>query len=117
MDSAESEQSIIALDAWLQTPAGTYVRAWEQACLDELTADIFGFNAVQIGLPQIDALAASRMPNKWQAATRLSSTAPSAASFATARSTASAACPRRASRSRICASERSRRASILSAAR
>ena len=73
MDSAESEQSIIALDAWLQTPAGTYVRAWEQACLDELTADIFGFNAVQIGLPQIDALAASRMPNKWQAATRLSS--------------------------------------------
>jgi SAM-dependent methyltransferase len=73
MDSATSEKSIIALDNWLQTPAGIYVRAWEQACLDELTADIFGFNAVQIGLPQIDALAANRMPNKWQAATRLSS--------------------------------------------
>jgi len=30
-----------------------------------LTADIFGFNAVQIGLPQINALQANRMPNKW----------------------------------------------------
>ena len=73
MDSAASEKSIIALDSWLQTPAGAYVRAWEQACLDELTADIFGYNAVQIGLPQIDALSANRMPNKWQAATRTSS--------------------------------------------
>jgi len=72
MDSATSEKSIIALDRWLQSPAGAYVRAWEQACLDELTADIFGFNAIQIGLPQIDALAANRMPNKWQAATRTS---------------------------------------------
>ncbi|MDB5951768.1 MAG: methyltransferase type 11 [Massilia sp.] len=72
MDSAASQQSIIALDGWLQTPAGAYVRAWEQACLEELTADIFGFNAVQIGVPQIDALAANRMPNKWQAATRTS---------------------------------------------
>ena len=75
MDSAASEQSIIALDGWLQTPAGAYVRAWEQACLDELTVDIFGYNAVQVGLPQIDALAASRMPNKWQAATRTSTDA------------------------------------------
>ncbi len=70
MDSTASDKSIIALDAWLQTPAGAYVRAWEQACLDELTADIFGFNAIQIGLPQIDALAANRMPHKWKAATR-----------------------------------------------
>jgi hypothetical protein len=31
MDSAASEKSIIALDRWLQTPAGAYVRAWEQA--------------------------------------------------------------------------------------
>ena len=75
MDSAASEKSIIALDSWLQTPAGVYVRAWEQACLDELTVDIFGFNAIQVGLPQIDALRANRMPNKWQAATRASSLA------------------------------------------
>ena len=67
MDKAGSEQSIIALEGWLQTPAGVYVRAWEQTCLDNLTADIFGFNAVQIGMPQIDALAANRMPYKWLA--------------------------------------------------
>lgn len=41
------------------------MRAWEQERLDILTADIFGFNAVQIGLPQIDALRASRMPHRW----------------------------------------------------
>ncbi len=69
MDSLASEKSIIALDSWLRTPAGAYVLAWEQACLDALTVDIFGYNAVQIGLPQIDALAANRMPNKWLAAT------------------------------------------------
>lgn len=28
--------------------------------------DIFGFNALQIGLPQIDALQANRMPRKWR---------------------------------------------------
>ncbi|MES2262177.1 MAG: class I SAM-dependent methyltransferase [Pseudomonadota bacterium] len=70
MDNAASEKSIIALDGWLQTPAGAYVRAWEQARLDALTADIFGYNAVQIGMPQIDALAASRMPRKWLADTQ-----------------------------------------------
>ncbi|MET3132812.1 SAM-dependent methyltransferase [Oxalobacteraceae bacterium GrIS 1.11] len=70
MDSAASEKSIIALDGWLQTPAGVYVRAWEQACLDALTVDIFGYNAVQIGMPQINALAANRMPNQWLADTR-----------------------------------------------
>jgi SAM-dependent methyltransferase len=59
------EKSIIALDAWLETPAGVYVRNWEQARLDALTADIFGFNAVQIGLPQVNALQANRMPHKW----------------------------------------------------
>ena len=64
MDKAGSEKSIIALEGWLQTPAGVYLRAWEQTCLDNLTADIFGYNAVQIGMPQIDALAANRMPHK-----------------------------------------------------
>src|SRR2546421_42121 len=76
MDSVASEKSIIALDGWLQTPAGLYVRAWEQQCLDSLTVDIFGFNAVQIGLPQLDALAANRMPNKWLLDSRLPSRPP-----------------------------------------
>lgn len=33
--------------------------------MDALTADIFGFNAVQIGMPQIDALRANRMQHRW----------------------------------------------------
>jgi hypothetical protein len=60
------EKPIISLAPWFDTPAGKYVRAWEQVRLDELTADIFGYNAVQIGLPCMDSLAANRMPNKWQ---------------------------------------------------
>lgn len=68
--------SSIALNAWLKQPAGLYVRAWEQALLDQLTADIFGFNAVQIGLPQMDCLAASRMQNKWVANHELISDTP-----------------------------------------
>ncbi|MDB5793712.1 MAG: class SAM-dependent methyltransferase [Noviherbaspirillum sp.] len=60
-----AEKGIIALGPWLDTPAGSYVRQWQQARLDMLTADIFGFNAVQIGLPQINALRANRMKNRW----------------------------------------------------
>ncbi|MFN4148731.1 MAG: class I SAM-dependent methyltransferase [Rhodocyclaceae bacterium] len=48
--------------AWLETPQGRYALAWEQAKADLLAADIFGFNAVQIGFPQIDFLRANRMP-------------------------------------------------------
>ena len=47
---------------WLDTPQGKYVLAWEQTRLDLVLADIFGFNAVQIGVPQVDFLRANRMP-------------------------------------------------------
>jgi SAM-dependent methyltransferase len=75
MEEQNNEHSSIDLGAWLKQPAGAYIRAWEQALLDKLTADIFGFNALQIGLPQMDCLAASRMPNKWIANHSLSSDA------------------------------------------
>ncbi|MDY7579614.1 class I SAM-dependent methyltransferase [Herbaspirillum sp. RTI4] len=65
MRQAVTEEPIIDLAAWLQTPGGIYVREWEHACLNRLTADIFGFNAVQIGAPGIDALAANRMPYRF----------------------------------------------------
>lgn len=73
MQDPSSEKPIISLGPWLDTPAGNYVRAWQQARLDLLTADIFGFNAMQIGLPQINALQANRMPNKWLTDTHLPS--------------------------------------------
>jgi SAM-dependent methyltransferase len=71
MNQSTTEKPIIALASWLDSPAGRYVLEWEKARLNALTADIFGFNAVQIGLPQINALEANRMPNKWMTDTRL----------------------------------------------
>ncbi|MCL2161642.1 MAG: class I SAM-dependent methyltransferase [Betaproteobacteria bacterium] len=47
---------------WLRTPLGEYLIAWEQARLDAMIADIFGYNALQVGLEEVDLLRASRMP-------------------------------------------------------
>lgn len=71
MNRPISEKPIIALEPWLTSPVGSYARRWEEAQLALLTADIFGFNAVQIGLPEIDGLAASRMPHRWIAHTAI----------------------------------------------
>jgi len=49
-------------EKWLQSPPGRYVLQWEQLCFDRIVADVFGFHAVQIGLPQINALSENRMP-------------------------------------------------------
>ncbi len=38
------------------------MRAWEQDKLDTVVADIFGFNALQIGFPEMETLQANRMP-------------------------------------------------------
>lgn len=56
---------IIDLGEWLEQPAGSYIRSWEQKQFDQMTANIFGYHALQIGLPQINALSANRMPYQW----------------------------------------------------
>lgn len=38
---------------------------WEQGELDQAVADIFGFHALQLGLPELDTLRANRMPRRW----------------------------------------------------
>jgi SAM-dependent methyltransferase len=58
---------IIGLHDWFQTPPGRYLLAWEQAQLDATVADIFGYHALQLGLPELDALNTNRMPHKWLA--------------------------------------------------
>ncbi|MBK6863648.1 MAG: methyltransferase domain-containing protein [Ideonella sp.] len=60
-------RAIIGLADWLQTPAGRYLLDWEQRELDAAVADIFGFHALQLGLPDLDALRANRMPHRWVA--------------------------------------------------
>ena len=49
------------IDDWLQTPQGRYVMDWEMERIDSLVVDLFGYNALQLGLPKLDLLAQSRI--------------------------------------------------------
>jgi len=54
--------SIPGIDDWLDTAQGRYVMAWEQAKIQAVVADLFGYNALQLGLPQYDLLKQNRIP-------------------------------------------------------
>ena len=56
---------IIGLHDFFQTPHGRYLLDWERAQFDRAVADMFGFHALQLGLPEIHALRANRMPHRW----------------------------------------------------
>jgi SAM-dependent methyltransferase len=58
---------IIDLHQWFQTPAGQYLLDWERAHVDAAVADIFGYHALQLGVPELDGLRANRMPHQWLA--------------------------------------------------
>lgn len=60
---------IIGFDDWLHSPPGRYLLAWEQAQCDQAVVDVFGYNALQLGLSALDALEANRMPHRWLALT------------------------------------------------
>jgi SAM-dependent methyltransferase len=51
-----------SLSDWFVSPQGHYVMMCEQAFYDRTVTDIFGFNAVQLGLPQHNLLRCSRIP-------------------------------------------------------
>lgn len=57
----------MGLQDWFKTPPGRYLLAWERAQFDSTVADIFGYHALQLGLPELDALSANRMPHRWLA--------------------------------------------------
>ena len=52
---------------WFQTAPGRYLLDWERAQFDQAVADLFGYHALQLGLSELDALAANRMPHRWLA--------------------------------------------------
>ncbi|MBC7609364.1 MAG: class I SAM-dependent methyltransferase [Polaromonas sp.] len=58
---------IIDLATWLKTPSGEYLLAWEREQFDQAVSDIFGYHALQLGLPDLDTLRANRMPHRWHA--------------------------------------------------
>ena len=61
------DDQIIGLQDWLATPVGSYLLDWEQKQLDAVVADAFGFHALQLGIPALDALRSNRMPYRWLA--------------------------------------------------
>ena len=77
IESGMSEDaSIVRLSEFLRSPAGQYVLDWEQLQLDAAVADIFGYHALQLGLPDIDALRENRMPLRFCAANRVPESPP-----------------------------------------
>jgi SAM-dependent methyltransferase len=49
---------------WFDSPLGMHAVTCEQTYFDVEVADVFGFNAFQIGLPRFDFLRANRMPTR-----------------------------------------------------
>jgi SAM-dependent methyltransferase len=50
-----------SLSDWLSSAQGKYVLDWELAQFDSAVEDVFGFRAVQIGLPEVDFLRQNRI--------------------------------------------------------
>jgi len=67
MDASSKPASGVSttLAEWFTTPLGRYLLAREQAYFDRTVADIFGFYALQVGLPECPFLAQSRIPSCW----------------------------------------------------
>jgi len=56
------------LQDWFQTPLGQYLLEKERSYLDDVTPDIFGFHALQLGMPGEDLLRESRIAHKLRVA-------------------------------------------------
>jgi len=56
-----------SLSAWFATPQGNYVLERERQYFDRTVGDIFGYNALQLGLPEHDFLQSNRMPLRFSA--------------------------------------------------
>lgn len=65
-------EQLTGMHDWFNTPPGRYLLAWEREQLALAVADVFGFHALQLGLPDIQALEANRMPHRWLAHDSLS---------------------------------------------
>lgn len=62
MKASEAKIKIQIMHDWLMTPVGRYMLEWEENLFQTLSADIFGFNALQIGFSEINAL--KRQPDQ-----------------------------------------------------
>jgi SAM-dependent methyltransferase len=55
------------LSEWFATPQGEYVLMREREYFDRTVSDIFGYNALQLGLPEHDFLHGNRIPLRFSA--------------------------------------------------
>lgn len=51
---------------WFDTASGRYLQLEEQLLYDRAVVDLFGFNALQMGYPQMDLLRNSRIPHRFK---------------------------------------------------
>ncbi len=63
-----------SLRDWFDTPLGQYLLGKERAYFDEAVADVFGFNAVQLGLGSLDFLRANRIPLRFTVGVEVAAT-------------------------------------------
>jgi len=63
-----SAQQAVQLADWFTTPQGRHILEWELGQFASATEDVFGFRAVQAGLPGIDFLAGNRIPFRFTVA-------------------------------------------------
>ncbi|WP_228098123.1 class I SAM-dependent methyltransferase [Chitinilyticum piscinae] len=61
-----TKQAFEQFASWLTTPLGQYVLQSESAWYDQRSVDLFGYRAVQLQLPGLDALRANRI--SWRCA-------------------------------------------------
>ncbi|MBM3387927.1 MAG: class I SAM-dependent methyltransferase [Betaproteobacteria bacterium] len=50
---------------WSTCAAGAHAMAWQQLQIDQWVADVFGYHALQLGMPQLQGLRHNRMPHRW----------------------------------------------------
>src|SRR3954464_5510264 len=66
--AAKYNGELSSLSGWFSTPLGEYVLRWELAQYDSAVDDVFGFRAVQVGLPEVDFLRQNRIPFRFSLA-------------------------------------------------
>lgn len=72
-------EEIAALKQWLDTEPGRYVRSWEHLHISQLLGNVFGYHAIQIGMPHWDLLCNNRILHKWYTDTQVEKTEPNPA--------------------------------------
>jgi SAM-dependent methyltransferase len=60
----KAQPPIVELADWFRSDSGIYTLDWEQARFNTIVADVFGYNALQIGLPELDLLKNNRIAFK-----------------------------------------------------